>query len=145
MIHSMKTASCLASAVGFLCGAIAFGVAGAQDFNVPSSPCHSTAGTSDQMACLDRALHAADSQLNDMYTRSLQALLPADRKRLVEAERIWVQYRNASCEAEQDLFEAGTAGPPAELACREAETRSRVMALERAYGWEVLKFGKRGS
>jgi uncharacterized protein YecT (DUF1311 family) len=145
MFRSMKSTLCLASVVGLLFSAVGFGLSGAQDFNAQSSPCHTIPGTSDLMACLDRSFRSADARLNETYKRSLQALRPEDQNRLIEAERIWVQYRDVSCKAERDLFGGGTAGPPAELACREAEARARTMALERAYGWEVLKFGKRGS
>ena len=97
------------------------------------------------MGCLNRAYRGADAQLNETYKISIQALRPQDQVRLVEAERRWVHYRDVSCAAEHDLFGGGTAGPPAELACREAETRARIMALERAYGWQVIKFGRRGT
>ena len=84
------------------------------------------------MACLGRAFHAADAELNTTYTRSLQALLPADRKRLVEVERIWVRYRGASCGAERDLFETGEDGETTIVQFTFAKNSRDVRIFQRA-------------
>ena len=121
---------------------ILVGASRAQDFNAPSSPCNRVSGTSDLVRCLNGALTGSDSLLKNTYKRTMQVLDRDDQQRLVLVERIWAQYRDASCTAEHDLFGAGTAGPSAELACLEAETQSRIAALRRAYGWRVEKFSK---
>jgi len=114
----------------------------AQDFNAPSSPCKTDVTTPDLVSCFSRALKASDARLNDTYERIMQVLVSDDRRWLVQAERAWVQYRDATCIAERKLFDGGTAAFPAELACREAETQARIASLKRAYGWRVEKFGK---
>ena len=131
------------TAVAFVVGITAPASARPQDFNAPSSPCKTDVTTPDLVSCLDRALQASNARLNDVYKRTMQVLSPDDQQRLVRTERAWVEYRDTACLAERALFDGGTAAPAAELACREAETRARIAALNRAYGWRVEKFGLR--
>ena len=105
----------------------------AQHMNEPDSPCAGVVITSDLTNCLSKANEKADSQLN-AQCRSLQKLLdPADRQRLTAAERLWVQYRDANCSAEQELYAEGTARYPAYYGCLEAMTRARIKELKITY------------
>ena len=49
------------------------------------------------------------------------------------AQRLWIQYRDATCSAERDLYEGGTAAAPAYLAWLEAMTRARTKELVITY------------
>ena len=133
---------CLIVAGCSLVAALPAPSARAQDFNAPSSPCRTDVTTYNLVRCLDQALQTSDNRLNRLYEQSMSVLPPQDKERLVSVERIWIQYRDAACLAERNLFEGGTAANPAELACRVAETRDRIAALKRAYGWRLDKFGK---
>ena len=54
----------------------------------------------------------ADAALNDEYKKLLAARSDdADsKKKLVEAERLWVKFRDAECESEADDHRGGTPG-----------------------------------
>ena len=52
-----------------------------------------------------------------------------DEKRLVTAQRLWIEYRDANCTAERELYAGGTAATPVYLACLEAMTRARTNEL----------------
>lgn len=84
--------------------------------------------------------------MNDIYARIQKVLAAtdrsADRVNLVRAERLWVQFRDATCAGERDLYGAGTAAGPAHLACLEAQTRLRTADLTATYGWILEKFEK---
>ena len=45
------------------------------------------------------------------------------------AQRLWIEYRDANCTAERELYAGGTAATPVYLACLEAMTRARTNEL----------------
>jgi uncharacterized protein YecT (DUF1311 family) len=101
--------------------------------------CRGAVVTSDLSECLDRALKAADAELNRTYLAIQKAVPADDAKAVTQAERLWVQYRDATCTAEYNLYAGGTGGPPARLACLAAETRARERSLRRSFWWRVVK------
>jgi len=125
---------------GFLCATHA-SVSCAQSMNDANDPCAKVVSTAEMSGCFDKAHKAADSELNELYGRIQKVLHPNELASLVQAERLWLQYRDATCQAEYKLFEGGTAGPPTRLACLTAETRARQTSLSRSYGWRLEKFG----
>ena len=113
----------------------------AQSMNAPDGPCRRVVVTSDLTECLDLAWRKSDAKLNETYARVQRVLDPDEKKRLVQSQRFWIKYRDATCDAEYKLYGGGTGGPPTRLACLEAETRAREASLLRSYGWRVEKFG----
>ena len=113
----------------------------AQSMNASDDPCRGVVATSDLTQCFELALKKSDKKLGSAYVQIQRVLTPKERKDLVQAQRVWVQYRDATCTAVYDLYGGGTAGPPTRLACLEAETRARETSLQRSYGWLVQKFG----
>jgi uncharacterized protein YecT (DUF1311 family) len=114
---------CLLAAVSF----------SAQQMNEPDSPCFNVGVTYDAVECLLKAKESSDAALNSIYQEIRKRLEGDDAKRLVETERLWIQYRDANCEAERALYEPGTAAQPAYLACIEAMTRARTKELRITY------------
>ncbi len=113
----------------------------AQHMNEKDSPCANVVVTSDLVACLSNARTLADARLNAVYNNVLEHLRtrPDDAEQLRKTERLWLQYRDANCAAERDLYGGGTGGPPAFLACVEAMTRARTKELQTVYDWLVKK------
>jgi len=105
----------------------------AQHMNEKDSPCPDAVVTVDLANCLARARDVADTELNGIYKRLRDQLDTADGQRLVAAQRLWIQYRDANCAAERDLYEGGTASHPAYLACLDAMTRARTKELTITY------------
>lgn len=112
-----------------------------QSMNAPDSPCRDAVVTSDLSSCMAKALKSADVKLNATYSRIETVLTKEEVKSLAKAERLWVQYRDAHCNAEYSLYDGGTGGPPTRLACLEAETKTREASLRRSFWWRVEKFG----
>jgi uncharacterized protein YecT (DUF1311 family) len=110
--------------------------------NSPIAPCRGVASTVAMYNCFAKAFDRADGELNRVYDQIQSVLQPEDQKRILVAQRIWLQYRDATCSAERGLYEGGTGGPPTEVACREALTRERIDVLKTTYGWRLEKFSK---
>ena len=116
-------------------------VARAQHMNAADSPCGEAVATSDVASCFDKALKTADANLNRTYTRVQRALDTNEQKQLLQAQRLWIQFRDVTCNAERGLYGGGSRGAPAYLACLEAQTRNRYSDLLATYGWRLEKRG----
>ena len=105
--------------------------------NPASAPCRNVAITLAMENCFDKAYKAADSGLNLMYGQISKVLRPDDLQRLKVAQRLWIQFRDATCTAESNLYNGGTASAPAYSACLEELTRPRTADLKTIYGWVI--------
>jgi uncharacterized protein YecT (DUF1311 family) len=112
-------------------------VARAQHMNSAGAPCRNVAITIAMENCFDKAYKAADSGLNQMYIQISRVLQPDDLQRLKVAQRLWIQFRDATCTAESNFYNGGTASAPAYSACLEEETRQRTADLTAIYGWVI--------
>ena len=115
-------------------------IARAQHMNSASAPCRNVAITVAMENCFDRAYKAADRGLNQMYSQISKVLQADDLQRLKVAQRVWIQFRDATCTAESDLYKGGTASAPAYSACLEELTRQRTADLKTIYGWVIVNF-----
>jgi uncharacterized protein YecT (DUF1311 family) len=112
-------------------------IARAQHMNSAGAPCRNVAVTIAMENCFDKAYKAADSGLNQTYNQISKVLQPDDLERLKAAQRLWIQFRDATCTAESDLYSGGTASAPAYSACLEELTRHRTADLKTIYGWVI--------
>jgi uncharacterized protein YecT (DUF1311 family) len=112
----------------------------AQQMNEPDSPCARVVVTSDLVACLSKARASSDTEMNSLYQRIKATLDASEGEQLIKTQRLWIKYRDANCSAERSLYDPGTGGPPADLACLEAMTRERAKELRVTYAVR-LKLG----
>jgi uncharacterized protein YecT (DUF1311 family) len=112
-------------------------IARAQHMNSAAAPCRNVAVTLAMENCFDRAYRAADGVLNQKYGEISKVLQPNELQQLKAAQRLWIQFRDATCTAESDLYKGGTASAPAFSACLEEVTRQRAADLETIYGWVI--------
>jgi uncharacterized protein YecT (DUF1311 family) len=112
-------------------------IAKAQHMNSVSAPCRNVAITIAMENCFDKAYKAADTGLNQTYSQISKVLQPNDLKQLKVAQRLWIQFRDATCTAESNLYNGGTASAPAYSACLEELTRQRTADLKAIYGWVI--------
>src|SRR5580704_16912734 len=112
-------------------------IARAQHMNSASAPCRNVVVTIAMENCFDKAYKAADGGLNQRYSQISKVLQPDDLQRLKVAQRLWIQFRDATCTAESNLYMGGTASAPAYSACREELTRQRATDLKTIYGWVI--------
>jgi uncharacterized protein YecT (DUF1311 family) len=110
--------------------------------NAKDAPCQGPSTTAEEASCFGTAFQKADAVLNKYYRRIETLETGDDLANLKNAQRLWIQFRDANCKAEYDLYEGGSAGPTVKTACLEAMTRHRTEELETMYGWRLEKFGK---
>ena len=80
--------------------------------------------------CAADDLTRADDELNQTY-RALMAMLdPTRRRRLVEAERAWINFRDAHCRSETAQSEGGSIHPLLYDTCLADMTRKRTKELK---------------
>lgn len=84
----------------------------------------------------------ADEQLNNLYARVREVLSADEQRDLRIAQRLWLKFRKANCEAERNLYAGGSAAPMVYAACVDADTRQRTSELKTMYGWRLEKFGR---
>ncbi len=112
-------------------------IARAQHMNSAGAPCRNVAVTLAMENCFDRAYKTANSGLNQTYSQISKVLQPDELEQLKVAQRLWIQFRDATCTAESNLYNGGTASAPAYSACLEELTRQRTADLKTIYGWVI--------
>jgi uncharacterized protein YecT (DUF1311 family) len=138
-LRQRLTRSSLLCLVVGLAGVAIGKAAPAQEAGVPGDLCRNAGGTSDAVACYNKAYEAADRELNTLYSRLRKVLGREETDDLVKAQRLWVQTRDATCTANYHLYGGGTGGPVARLECLWAETLARTASLNRTYLWVLIK------
>ncbi len=114
----------------------------AQHMNAKDAPCQGPSTTFDETNCFAAALKKSDLRLNGLYRR-VQTVVDGDElTKLKEAQRLWIQFRDANCSAEDEMYDGGSAASMVKLACLEAMTRHRTQELQDMYGWRLEKWGK---
>ncbi|HEY6269994.1 MAG TPA: lysozyme inhibitor LprI family protein [Candidatus Acidoferrum sp.] len=83
--------------------------------------------------CFAKELKKAEAEVNKIYQLSVKKLEPDDAALLRKAQRAWLAYRDAQCEAEHALWGGGTGGPAALMSCRVELTRQRVAEIQNIY------------
>jgi uncharacterized protein YecT (DUF1311 family) len=114
------------------------GAGSAQHMNAKDAPCQA-GPNAEQARCFFKEAHAADRQLNLVYNKIRTALSPTDQNKLQRAQRLWVQFRDANCGAERELYDGGSAALMVYQACLGADTRQRATELNVMYGWRLEK------
>jgi uncharacterized protein YecT (DUF1311 family) len=86
-------------------------------------------------ACFEARFKNSDAILNRYFQAALRRARkesdPTTPKRLVQAERSWVAYRDAECGAVSNYWSGGTIRATMELDCRVRLTRLRIYTIWR--------------
>ena len=118
------------------------GAAHAQHYNTVHDPqCDGVQGEGDAgvRACYQRLADQTNLRRQEVYRSIVAVVEPAEAARLANVEALWMQYREAACQTEHDLFDGGTAGLSALPTCRLALTREHIRDLQDGYQWLVDK------
>lgn len=114
---------------------LASGVASAQDID-----CQNPKTQSDMTSCEAARHETADKALNAQYKKTRAALAAIDKdldgdmkgaeKALVKAQRAWIDYRDAQCDAFGFQARGGTMEPMLVAGCLAEETDKRTKELK---------------
>ena len=101
--------------------------------------CMAATAQSDLNICAEQDFQAQDDNLNEAYASTKEILLGIDAdlapdaqgtaKALLDAQRAWIAYRDAGCQAEAYLFEGGSMRPMVYSACLARVTAARAQDL----------------
>jgi uncharacterized protein YecT (DUF1311 family) len=95
--------------------------------------CDGKKTTADQIECLGPALKTADTELNRVYQKAVKELPAEDATRLRKAQRAWMAYRDAHCDADQKRYAGGSIAPVVFAQCRLTLTQRRSKEIEETY------------
>lgn len=79
--------------------------------------------------CVAAEHEAWDGVLNEAYGRAMEALSGSARTQLREAQRAWIDYRDAACDVWPAIFEGGSVGRLFLLDCLADQTGRRAIDL----------------
>lgn len=83
--------------------------------------------------CFATAYERADKELNELYSNIMKKQDSADRDHLEAAQRAWIKYRDANCEAAVALYLGGSIQPSVRAECLRRNTRARADELRQIY------------
>jgi uncharacterized protein YecT (DUF1311 family) len=116
-----------------LAGVVAFVVGNAHAAGVTKKPSDCMASATaqyDMDMCAGQDFRKADDALNALYRQMMPRYNAADQVMLRDAERKWLDYRDAECAFETNLSAGGTIHPMAETMCRTERTKARIKELQ---------------
>jgi uncharacterized protein YecT (DUF1311 family) len=101
--------------------------------DVARAQCEDAKSTLQINDCFARELKKADAEINRVYQSTMNKLQPDDAALLRKAQRAWLAYRDAHCEAEYAFWDGGTGGPAARMSCKLELSRQRTAEIQNTY------------
>ncbi len=104
-------------------------------FFVPTlttAQCKDVVCTKEMRDCMEPEWKKSNAELNRVYQESLKKLKPEQAALLKKAQRAWLSYRDAQCEADK-MSAGGTTAPLALTQCRVTLTQERTKTLKDTY------------
>jgi len=95
----------------FLAWLFAISCCSAQHMNAKDGPCQEPASGAEETACFYAAYQKSDAELNQFYRRVLTVVDGEELTKLKAAQRLWIQFRDANCSAEFELYSGGIVRP----------------------------------
>lgn len=115
-------------------------VMGAGQGLAQDADCTKAVVQSELTACAGQEFDAADADLNAAYSvavekmKAVDSALPEGERGALDAlrsaQRAWISFRDAACDAEGYQFHGGSAEPMVVFGCRTLLTRDRIAGLE---------------
>ncbi len=98
--------------------------------------CEKAGTTAEITRCMSNAYEKADADLNRIYKLAFKGLNEKETENLKKAQRAWVMYRDAQCDAEYAKWGGGSGGPAAHLGCLVRLTQLRTRELHKTYRFQ---------
>jgi uncharacterized protein YecT (DUF1311 family) len=81
--------------------------------------------------CASLSAKDSDKKLNQVYRQLQSSLSDAQqKKRLTEAQRAWLKFREAQCAFEQGVYSGGSIAPTIYYSCLTEVTKQRTKQLQ---------------
>jgi uncharacterized protein YecT (DUF1311 family) len=101
-----------------------------------AAQCKDAMSTRDMEDCASSEYKKADTELNRVYQETLKKLQPTDAQLLRKAQRAWLAYRDAHCDAQYRLYTGGSIAPVILAQCRATLTAQRATEIKESYSQE---------
>jgi uncharacterized protein YecT (DUF1311 family) len=98
-----------------------------------AAQCKDAVSTKDMQDCADAEYKKADAELNSVYQATLKKLKPDDGALLRKAQRAWLVYRDAHCDAQYHLFAGGSIAAVSLTQCRATLAAFRAKEIKDSY------------
>jgi uncharacterized protein YecT (DUF1311 family) len=93
--------------------------------------CKNAVSTPEINECASVEQKKVEDKLNKVYQQVIKSIGEADtRKALVEAQRAWVQFREADCKAVYEQYKTGTIRTVMYIGCMQQHAEVRIKNLE---------------
>lgn len=92
--------------------------------------CKNATTTVDMNQCAASEQKQMEATLNLTYQRVLKAQPPRVRTKLVAAQRMWIKFREADCDAVFEKYAGGTMRNVAVLGCMQRRAGQRIKELD---------------
>lgn len=92
--------------------------------------CNSPQTTLEMRICAGQSYEKADKKLNQVYRQLKPKLGTSQQKKLIDAQRAWIQFRDKSCAFSGAFAEGGTLEPVLTTSCLTNVTEERIKDLE---------------
>jgi uncharacterized protein YecT (DUF1311 family) len=132
MKRNMKTKMIQMSSVAVLSFVLSGTVLSATLFG----QCENAGSNADITNCLGTDYQKADAELNRIYKLAFTGLDEKAEQNLRKAQRAWIIYRDAQCDAEYAKWGGGSGGPRAHLECLSRLTQLRTRELHKTYRFQ---------
>jgi uncharacterized protein YecT (DUF1311 family) len=100
---------------------------------IARAQCEKKETTVELVDCWNAEWKKADAELNRVYQAAIKKQRPPNAAKLRRAQRAWIAYRDAQCEAEGSVYEGGTIQPMIVGHCMLTLTQQRTKHILEAY------------
>ena len=129
----------LALAIAFLLTIIVTRQTGWAAQSSLQNPCEGFRTQLEMATCQEQQAKEADQALNTLYAAVMKKLNSKERVQLKAAQKAWIAYREADCEAQTALYKGGSIAPLIKAACLTKATQDRTKDIKRIYGQKLDK------
>ena len=102
-----------------------------------ASYCPEGTSVAETLACHREGLADEDARLNELYSDIIRVLGAEDERRLVEAQRSWIVFRDKFCAAEEAAYSSQPNSAAVGFACQAALTTQQIEILNTGY-WDKV-------
>jgi uncharacterized protein YecT (DUF1311 family) len=95
-----------------------------------AAPCDNAQSQGELNRCEALNFRAADAKLNAAYKKVVAGLDGSLKQKLVKAQRLWIQFRDANCDYERGGVDGGSATLMIYYGCLAQTTAARTKTLD---------------
>jgi uncharacterized protein YecT (DUF1311 family) len=95
-----------------------------------ADPCNNAQTQGELNRCEALNYQTADAKLNAVYKKLVASHEGLLKQKLVKAQRLWIQFRDANCDYEGEGLSGGSAAPMVYFGCLAQMTTARTKTLE---------------